>query len=377
MKKHLLPLFLLALLLPLARLTAQNDITITVTPKVRLFPSSGFSYVDDPARYFDIQLMNTSGSPKQIYLKLEIETNFTATGEQYYLRTRETAQPLTPLTVGTVPMHLNRTHFDQLLGHLTKGDIDYFVGNNDNLQALNNVLTLPEGIYNICLTPYYWTGNNSATPQKAGEKVCYPFTICYSGSAPEFTSPINGNSAANLNNSNPANNLLSNKSNVATSDSRNSSQYATLPAERVVNFNWTGVISNCLSQSDFIYTLKIVEVYKNQSLHDAIEHNATLATIKNGINTYYRYDTLTNRQFQFKKGHVYAMQVIATLGKNLHVDVKLGNEGKSQIIAFVWGDSPIIQDEKPVTSTVSDNYNSIRKKFAVLSWSARQRTTAA
>ena len=364
MKKHLLPLFLFALLLmPVAHLTAQNDITITVTPKVRLFPSSGLSYVDDPARYFDIQLMNTSGSPKQIYLKLEIETNFSATGEQYYLRTRETAQPLMPLTVGTVPMHLNRTHFDQLLGHLTKGDIDYFVGNNDNLQALNNVLTLPEGIYNICLTPYYWTGNNSATPQKAGEKVCYPFTICYSGSAPEFTSPINGNSAANLNNSNPANNLLSNNSSIATSDSRNSSQYATLPAERVVNFNWTGVISNCLSQNDFTYTLKIVEVYKNQSLHDAIEHNATLATIKNGTNTYYRYDTLTNRQFQFKRGHVYAMQVIATLGKNLHVDVKLGNEGKSQIIAFVWGDSPIIQEETPVTSTVSDNYNSIRKKI--------------
>lgn len=399
MKKHLLPLFLLVLLLPLARLTAQNDITISVTPKVRLFPSSGFSYIDDPARYFDIQLMNTSGSPKQIYLKLEIETNFTASGEQYYLRTRETAQPLTPLTVGTVPMHLSRSHFDQLLGHLSRGDIDFFVGSYNNIQALNNVLTLPEGIYNICLTPYYWTGNNSATPQKAGEKVCYPFTICYSGSAPEFTSPINGNSAANLNNSNPTNNLLINRLNtnvkrnkmakpiskttsvssaspflssssvlnsirdIPTSDSRNSSQYATLPAERVVNFNWTGVISNCLSQSDFIYTLKIVEVYMNQSLHDAIEHNATLATIRNGTNTYYRYDTLTNRQFQFKKGHVYAMQVIATLNKNLPVEVKLGNDGKSQIIAFVWGGGQVIQDEKPVTSTVSDNYNSIRNKI--------------
>ncbi len=399
MKKHLLPLFLFALLLPLARLTAQNDITISVTPKVRLFPSSGFSYVDDPARYFDIQLMNTSGSPKQIYLKLEIETNFTASGEQYYLRTRETAQPLTPLTIGTIPMHLSRSHFDQLLGHLSRGDIDFFVGSNNNIQALNNVLTLPEGIYNICLTPYYWTGNNSATPQKAGERVCYPFTICYSGSAPEFTSPINGNSAANLNNSNPTNNLLINRLNtnvkrnklartassttsvssaspflssssvlnsirdIPTSDSRNSSQYATLPAERVVNFNWTGVISNCLSQSDFIYTLKIVEVYMNQSLHDAIEHNATLATIRNGTNTYYRYDTLTNRQFQFKKGHVYAMQVIATLNKNLPVEVKLGNDGKSQIIAFVWGGGQVIQDEKPVTSTVSDNYNSIRNKI--------------
>ncbi len=400
MKKHLLPLFLLALLLmPVAHLTAQNDITISITPKVRLFPSSGFSYIDDPARYFDIQLMNTSGSPKQIYLKLEIEANFTASSQQYYLRTRENAQPLTPLTVGTVPMHLDRTHFDQLLGHLSRNNIDYFVGNSNELQALNNVLTLPEGIYNICLTPYYWTGNNSAVPQKAGERVCYPFTVCYSGSAPEFTSPINGNSAANLNNSNPANNLLTNRNTISmkrnklaattsgttsapssspslagslvkrglvdniTSDSRNSSQYTMLPAERVVNFNWTGVISNCLSPNDFIYTLKIVEVYKNQSLHDAIEHNATLATIKNGSKTFYRYDTLTNRQFQFKKGHVYAMQVIATLNKNLPIDVKLGNDGKSQIIAFVWGSSQVIQDVIPITSTVSDNYNSIRNKI--------------
>ncbi len=399
MKRQLLFVFLLAmLLLPAAHLAAQNDIQIMVTPKVRHFPSSGFSYIDDPARYFDIQLLNTSGSPKQIYLKLEISTDFTATGENYYLRTRETAQPLTPLTVGTAPMLLNRSHFDQLLGHLSHGDIDYYVGSNSTLQALNNILTLPEGIYNICLTPYYWTGNNTATPQKAGETFCYRFTICYSGSAPEFTSPIMGNSSANLNNSNPANNLLintqtntrrkkllnassrpstntsstatsvsltplRNRTSIATSDSRNSSQYAVLPAERVVNFNWTGVISNCLSPNDFNYTLKIVEVYKNQNLHDAIERNATLATIKAGTKTAYRYDTLTNHAFSLKKGHVYAMQVIATPNKSLFSDVKLGNDGKSQIIAFVWGSDEVIQEDVPTKITYSSNENNIRKKI--------------
>lgn len=352
-KRYLFFVFMLALL---SWTTMSAQIITTISPKVRMFPSSGFSYLDDPGRYFNIQMINTSSETKEIFFVIELSCDFSATNENYYLRTRKEYQPVNPITIGAAPVLLNRSHFDQIVGNLNS---NAYETNVDRSKLVGNVFTLPEGQYRFCITPYEWTGVNTPNPVQAGEQACYTFTICYTGSAPEFTSPVNGFSAANLNNSNPTNNLLAGGS-AYSSDNRGSDQYTVLPLQRNLNFSWTGVISNCLAINDFDYTLKIVEVHKNQNVQDAIRDNATIATVDNKSRTSYLHDTLSNRHFALQRGHVYAAQVQATLKKNLLTEVKLSNEGKSQVIAFVWGEGEIVQEQEGNTSSsVTDNREQI------------------
>ena len=304
MKRALtLSLVLLSVLFQLFSVSAQTDIVTTITPKVRMFPATGFSYLDDPGRYFNIQMVNTTMEEKQIYFTISLSCEFSATNESFFVYTKKEYQPNTPLTIGATPLLLHRNHFDQIIGNL---NANAYETNVDRSKLTSNVFTLPEGQYRFCIKPYYWTGRNDPNPVSAGEEVCYIFTICYSGSAPEFTSPVNGYSAGNLNNSNPTNNLLGGPD--ISSDNRNSSQYTVLPLSRTVNFTWTGVISNCLTVNDFNYTMKIVEVNKNQNIQDAIRNNATIATIENRNRTSYIHDTVANRHFRLQRGHVYAAQ---------------------------------------------------------------------
>ena len=345
---------------------AQNEIITTIAPKTRLFPSSGLSYVDDPAKYFSIQMINTTGTSMDVFFTIDLSCDFSASNENYYLRTKKEVQPATPLSVGTVPVQINRAVFDQIIGRLNSSA--YETNYDVNKLALNSFV-LPEGQYRFCITPYRWDGYNNPNPVKVGETVCYTFTICYTGSAPEFTTPVNGMSAGNFNNSNPANNVLyhgqTNLTQNPTSDNRQASQYTRLPLTRTVVFNWTGVISNCLTPTDFEYNLKIVEVALNQNVQTAIDQNGTLNTVTIKGKTNYIHDTVANRNFHFIPGHVYAAQVQAVPKQNLMTDIMLSNEGKSQIITFVWGeDVPITQpasSETAQNSSESNNKDEVEK----------------
>ena len=392
MKKYI---YLLAVLMMSLSAWAQNQILTTISPKVSVFPNTGLSYVDDPARYFTIQMVNTTGTPLDVFFTIELTADFTSAGQNYYIRTKKEIQPLTPLSVGGAPVFINRPIFDQIVGHL---NASAYETNYDRNKLAQDLLSLPEGQYSFCITPYQWDGYNNPNPIQVGERTCYTFTICYTGSAPEFTSPISGLSAANLNNSNPANNLLQptfggrqrpisnslpTNSNTLTptntnslgdigrhqfmagsSDNRENSQYQRLPLSRQVIFTWTGVISNCLSPSDFFYYFKIVELTANQNVQEAIEHNGTVTTYNNQSNTTYIHDTVANRHFRLQPGHVYAAQVQAVPKRKLMTDIELSNDGKSQIITFVWGESgPVIMnsggDNTNLHSVVSDNHSDI------------------
>lgn len=340
----------------------QNQIVTTISPKTSYFPSTGMSYVDDFSKYFNIQLINMSGVSMDIYFTVELSCDFSVNNTQYFIRTKKEEQPAMPLTISpTTPVTVNRMILDQMLGGL---GASAYETNYDQNRLMQDMLQLPEGQYRFCLTPYQWDGTHNPNPLQVGEKTCYTFTICYSGSAPEFTSPMTGLSSANLNNSNPANNLLNGGNTPEptpgnTSDIRESSQYTVLPLSRQLVFNWTGVISNCLMPNDFDYVFKIVEVYANQNVQDAINQNGTLATLNNKASTTFIHDTMANRHFQLQPGHVYAAQVQAVLKKNIGTEILLGNDGKSQIIAFVWGDVPVVQPTNTNSSTsssTSDNH---------------------
>lgn len=373
MKKILL---VLVAVMACAIANAQSQIVTSIIPKTTLFPYTGLSYVDDPGKYFTIQMVNTSGVDMDIFFTIELSCDFSSTNENYYFRTKKEVQPNIPLTVGAaVPVMLTRTHFDQIIGNLNSSGYET---NYDVNKLTMDMFVLPEGQYRFCITPYKWDGYNNPNPIRVGEPSCYTFNICYTGSAPEFTTPVNGFSAENLNNSNPRLNMLKeNTFQTATrirkdaisisSDNRQSSQYTKLPRERKIVFSWTGVISNCMTSGDFNYFLKIVEVGKNQNVHDAINQNGTLATIPLQSKTSYIHDTVANRHFSLKPGHVYAAQVQAVAKKNIRSEIRLSNDGCSQVIAFVWGDDmPIVQNEinnGSTTSKESDNRESVLKSI--------------
>ena len=121
MKRALtLSLVLLSVLFQLFSVSAQTDIVTTITPKVRMFPATGFSYLDDPGRYFNIQMVNTTMEEKQIYFTISLSCEFSATNESFFVNTKKEYQPNTPLTIGATPLLLHRNHFDQLREQLSR-----------------------------------------------------------------------------------------------------------------------------------------------------------------------------------------------------------------------------------------------------------------
>lgn len=344
--------------------TAQNSINTLVIPKTSIFPSTGLSYMDDPSKYFRVTLNNFSGSSQDIYLGITVTCEFSSSENSFSLNTKPTVVPPYPLTIGN-GQSVDLTNADY---HALLSNVQYEMNGIDWQEAL----TLPEGNYRICVTPYKWVpGGSTPTPIQVGEPGCCFFSICYSGSAPEFITPVVGQSAANLNNPTPQ----SNPSEFFDygSDNRMSNQYAQIPLQQKLTFRWTGVISNCLKSNQFRYVFKLVEVNvaNGQTLTEAITSNPTLTTQDLGSSLFYTYDTIRDRQFRLIPGHTYAAQVTAVLKNEYGYSiVNLGNEGNSQIIAFVWGEgitpdgSTALSSTQPSqTSTTKDNREDVLKSF--------------
>ena len=338
----------------------QAQVQVVVNPKVRNFPSSGFAYTDDPLKYFNILVINQSAEKQELYFGFTIQCDFSNSGKNFRLETPTNRPPAQPFTLQAgQSVRISRTDADRLFGHINGSEL--------KLSGISwkEALQLPEGNYEICVTPYRWQAQ-VATPVKAGETQCCQFTICYSGSAPEFTSPIIGQGPGNLSNSTPLGNGFRNSGsakNNLTSNFRNSSQYTVLTPTRSLNFRWTGVISNCLSPKDFNYILKIIEIGENQNVQQAVKTNRTMATIRVDNKLYYTHDTLLNRHFRLQLGHSYAA-VVEAQPRNSSINAQLGNDGVSQIIAFTWGEAakspvrPPLRKKSPATAS-KDNRSEV------------------
>lgn len=341
----------------------QAQVTTTITPKVQLFPSSGLSYVEDPTQYFNVIMTNTGPETRQIYVSFRVSCDFSATGGSFFLQSPGNMAPPQPLTLGANETRIiTMQDFRMLMSHINGRDIQM------SGISWQDALLLPEGNYQICIKTYYWDHAGSVpAPVEAGPEGCCYFTICYSGSAPEFTSPIIGQSGGNINVINPMADQSGSNSNFdasSGSDSRSNSDYTVLTPSRQVVFSWQGVVSNCITNSNVNYILKLVEVMPQQSVYDAIDHNSTIYTVNAGSRTTCIIDTLKDlNATPFQRGHTYAAMVQA-VPKNQNMVFQLGNEGKSQIIAFNWGQplsGPVPRILSPgsngrtLDSTLSDN----------------------
>lgn len=356
-------LFTLICLLSVFQISAQsNSIVVNVLPRTSSFPASGLSYIEDATKYFTVNMTNISGAEQNVYIGISLSCNFAVAGNQFSFSTKPTVAPSYPLTLSNGQ---NTT--------LTMADYNSLLnGVQYDMQGIQwqDVLLLPEGNYELCVTAYQWTqGGANPSPIELG-KGCTSFTICYSGSAPEFVTPVVGQSAANLNISNPLDAISDGIQ--QGSDNRASSQYASIPLQQKLTFRWSGVVSNCLTSNMFRYVMKIVEINPYQNALSAIQENATLATIDNGSALFYTYDTIKDRQFRLLPGHAYAAQVEA-VPKSQYSNsiINLGNEGKSQVIAFVWGDAVngVTTNQQngsssaTTTSSVKDNKEEVLKGF--------------
>ncbi len=306
--KHIFRIIVLAVALVsgLTTVTAQN-VHVDVRQKVRILPITATNYLDDPFRYFEIQLYVYDVGSEGVDVFFDID--FSLNEDSFYIRTK-------PGTVPAKPIHLfgglNNINRDELLDQLRGGRKE----TNVDLSNPLNAQLLPEGTYQLRLDVYLW----EALPGRV--KVSddsYPFyDICYSGSAPEMVSPMAGAQMA-LNGA-----------------------MVVLPT-RKINFQWTPVISNCADRSvQFKYKFKLVKVLNGQNYRDAIKYNPTVFSAEVRNQTFMVFDTLRDIKVPLERGALYVAQVQAEqvkVSRTMDAFI-IANGGKSQPMPFFWCYAP-------------------------------------
>ncbi len=294
------------LLLFAATAAKAQSVQVLLTQKVANLPSTASSYIDDPFRYFSIQLIVSGAGSGGIDVYTDFD--FRLEGQGSFVNTRPNSFPAQPL-------HLkegaNMLTPDMIKGQL-RGRTETYIDVNNPL----NSLQLQEGTYTLCVTPYLWSERNNPnrTPLTAIDG-CTNFNICYTGSAPELVSPLAG-AQLGLNG------------------------FYVLPATRKLTFRWTGVISNCSgSRTHFKYKLKVVKVLPSQNYQDAIRFNPPVFSTEVRNKTFVVLDTLLDAKVQLEHGELYVAEVEAeqiNISSNLET-LSLSNEGRSQLSTFFWG----------------------------------------
>lgn len=321
--KHCRLLWLIALTMMANFSMAQSEVSVILNKSPRAMqssmPTSVMSYVNGPMEYLSVNLINNTTQSMEVYLSFQLTTSSTVNGQAgVYIGTRENesfSQISHPLTLRP---GMNRLDNPLFMEHFSHRLITNYNSNNLNL----NSLTLPEGQYQLCVTVY----GESSLPVSTNS--CMNFDICYSGSAPEFTSPL-------ILTNNSSFSLRGIERGIIDAPSINKNQYGYIVPTGITNFAWTGVISNCFRPNAFNYQLKFVEVFPNQNPRQAINSNPVIAAINCGHRTYYSFNHLRDRNLLLDSGHVYAMVVTAT-PSDLNTVANLSNDGVSEMRVFEW-----------------------------------------
>ncbi len=287
-----------------------QDVIVAVQQKTNNLPVQVASYIDNFFNYFNITLTNVSGATQKVYLNVDLQCIYSSTAAPMRIYTNDgnrNKRPMIELGAGETYVLNTRQKFE-----------DHFSGRletNVSQSTINEMLRLPEGNYNLCVKACQWS--QVVTTDHELSNSCLTFQICYTGSAPEFTLP------------------LANMMPIPGAASPSGIQVV-MPA-RNLNFRWTGVVTNCPQNARFEYILKIVKVLPNQNINDAINRNPAVFSYNSGRRTYCSIDTLRDLSARFERGATYVARVEAHQTGNVANQMQLGNDGKSQIQAFVWG----------------------------------------
>ena len=308
--KHIIRILFLAVTLfaVLLPVSAQDlpQAQVLVIQKVPTLPPAATNYLDDPFRYFNIQIILTGAGSEGLDVFFDID--FSHNDDSFYIRTKRNKRPS------------HSIHLSEGVNFMKKDDmLDQLRGRKETNIDLSNPLAaqqLPEGTYQLCLDIYRWGDWDRVNNLAFGS--CPSYDICYSASAPELVSPMAG-----------------------AQMSLNGTMVVT-PVRRV-KFFWTPVISNCTGGNlRFKYQLKVVKVLNGQNYQDAIKYNPTLfsAEVRNQNNA--ELDTLRDIKVMLERGALYVAQVQAEQIKENRTTVSLNiaNNGKSQPMPFYWAFSP-------------------------------------
>ena len=301
--------FLLFYLFTFTSAVAQ-EVIVTVTPVQEVLPPQVLLYINDPGKYFNISLTNTSQHQQDVYLTLQIEQVMPASGLHINTPTkRQSPRPFSIPANGT--LQLTMTEIKTLFNHVPSNEISATPGLFENYMNGSFGL-LPEGEYEAKLTAYRWSSPQLAAPVVVSSPTggTARFTVCYKAQAPTFLSPV-------------SNSLSLENSEVCKLD-------ALSPL-----FVWTQPVIACNPQAmGFRYNFKVVEVLKGQHPDDAVDRNPVV----------YRADNLMAAQCviptqvmstQFYTDRTYAAQVTAvSTSTNVLNYVMLENEGKSTYRLF-------------------------------------------
>lgn len=295
--KSFIVIALLATLAVPASAQSRQGLSISITPApgVTHFPSEVLEYYNNPMDYFRVTILNSTLESHEVYLGVRFSTTIQLEGSAVEIYSSD--EPSAVHNFITLAAGNNKV--------LTRDDFDeHFAGrmhSNVSVASLDNALNmirLPECTNNITITLYEKTTGELLSSST------FPFTVCYSGNAPEFTAPMLDNSFGT----------------------------PVLRVQRYINFSWTGVISNCYAPTNFNYTLSFVEVYPNQNIQQAIDNNASLYDFDCGNTTQLSIDLLTDNRITFEEGHYYAATIKAEpLGTEF---VNLSNNGYGQYMYF-------------------------------------------
>lgn len=285
---------------------SAQTVQVLVRQRARALPTTATNYLDDPFRYFDVQLNVIGAGAAGIDIFYDVE--FTITTSDFYIRTKPGSLPVDPIHLNE---GINLMKRDVLLTQLRNGRLETNIDFKNPLKAQQ----MPEGTYQLCMDIYLFEDKDRVN-KISTDGPCNTFELCYSGSAPELVSPLAGAHTA-LNGA-----------------------MVVKPARRV-NFFWSPVVSNCANNTTrFKYMLKVVKVISGQNYMDAVKYNPPVfsAEVRNG--NYAVFDTLRDVKVQMERGKLYVAQVKAEpiKGNNTTETFVIANDGNSQPMPFFWDD---------------------------------------
>lgn len=314
-------LLYIALLCSALRGVAQ-DVIVTVAPAQPVLPPQVLLYLADPGKFFTIQLTNTTSQPQKVHIGLQIEQVMPQDGLS--ISTPPRRQPQQPFEVpanGT--KSLSATEMKHLFDHIPASEISapsYLFDSYSN----GSFGLLAEGQYQIHVTAYRWSRPAPVQPVVVSNPtggVCM-FTVCYNAQAPTFLMP----SA-----------LGAKEMDVAEVDPFNA------------QFTWTTPVVTCAARAiNYEYSLRVVEIPKNWSLDEAMDH-APVVYQRNNLSVAQCIIPQNVITTQFYADRKYAAQVTATSTSSNSLDyVMITNGGKSapRMFRIKTSDEPKVDEEE-------------------------------
>ena len=320
MKTSIFRKAILCLTLVLGSLAAlAQEVTVTVTPIQRILPPQVMLYINDPGRYFNIQLINNSQVTQNVYLAMTVEQIHPSSGLHVAVPAKR--QPQKPFTIAPGQVRqLTMVELKTMFNHVVKSEVQatpgLFESYTDGTFGL-----LPEGTYEAHLTAYKWDPA-LANPVPVSNPVTgkCQFMVCYKAQAPQFILPM-------------ATGLALRDMSVAKLSRQNP------------QFTWREPVLTCNPAAQrYTYDIKVVELYPGQQPDDAMDHNPAIY-LQRSIMTPLAMVPKSSLD-RMKADKTYLAQVTArtTSGARMLNYVQIENGGKSPWRMFRVVDSEF---EKP------------------------------